>query len=252
MVFTGAGYFLGVHAPGKKAFAISWRQCTMQLYARLKEEDSSGNYCRSYYRNDYILFYIEPYRKIDKDVLAANKVDTLLNRLFIEPLLGMGYPVNDLPVLKRIDNFMKPGDDERLAFDMDFIGIQNYTRELVRHSYLTPFVQAKIIQANKRKVKATVMNWEVFPEAIYKVLKKYSAYPNIPKLIITENGAAFPDEVVDGNIADGERVQYLNDHIKQVLRAKNEGVNVGGYFVWTLLDNFEWAKGTTQHLDWSM
>lgn len=244
MVFTGAGYFLGVHAPGKKGL----RNFLAAVHHAALCQAEGGRLIRQLLTGASIgttisCSHVEPYRKIDKDVRAAIKVDTLLNRLFIEPLLGMGYPVNDLPVLKRIDNFMKAGDDEKLAFNMDFIGIQNYTRELVSHSYMTPFVQAKIIKANKRKVKSTVMNWEVFPEAIYQVLKKYSTYSNIPKLIITENGAAFPDVVLDGKIADIERTRYLHDHIEQVLRAKKEGVNVVGYFVWTLMDNFEWAEG---------
>jgi beta-glucosidase len=87
------------------------------------------------------------------------------------------------------------------------------------------------------------MNWEVYPEAIYHILKKFSAYKNIPDLVITENGAAFKDDVKDGKISDPKRINYLEKNIEQVFRAKQEGVNVSGYFVWTFLDNFEWAEG---------
>jgi len=65
----------------------------------------------------------------------------------------------------------------------------------------------------------------------------------VKKLIITENGAAFPDTFMDGKVEDNLRVNFMQDHIAQVLRAKKEGVNVHGYFIWTLLDNFEWAEG---------
>jgi beta-glucosidase len=75
------------------------------------------------------------------------------------------------------------------------------------------------------------------------MLKKYAAYPNIPEMIVTENGAAFPDKVVDGAVHDENRLQYLQNHLQEVLRAKREGVNVNGYFVWTFMDNFEWAEG---------
>ena len=99
------------------------------------------------------------------------------------------------------------------------------------------------MKAEKRKVPITLMNWEVYPDAMYQVLKKYDAYPQIKKIIITENGSAFNDVVFDGRINDELRTNYLKSHIHEVLRAKNDGVKVGGYFVWTFLDNFEWAEG---------
>ena len=176
-------------------------------------------------------------------MIAAEKVDALLNRLFIEPLLGFGYPVNSMKLLQRIEKFIKQDDEKNLAFDMDFIGVQNYTREMVSHTTFMPFMQAKIIRANKRNVITTLMNWEVYPESVYNVLKKYGSYKNMPALMVTENGAAFTDVLCKGEVHDPKRIQYLRDTISQVLRAKQEGVNVTGYFIWTFLDNFEWAEG---------
>ena len=138
---------------------------------------------------------------------------------------------------------MYPGDEGKLAFDMDFIGLQNYTRELVSYAPFMPFVRAKIIKANKRNVEHTLMNWEIYPPAIYEALKRIGQYVGIKEIIVTENGAAFKDEPVNGQVNDQQRMAYLQDHIAQVLLAKKEGVNVNGYFVWTLLDNFEWAEG---------
>ena len=106
-----------------------------------------------------------------------------------------------------------------------------------------PFVQAKIIKASKRNVQHTLMDWEIHPPCIYHALKRYNNYKGIKEIIGTENGAAFPDNYENGKVNDGERVKYLQDHIAQVLRAKQEGVKVTGYFVWTLMDNFEWAEG---------
>lgn len=167
----------------------------------------------------------------------------MLNRLFIEPLLGLGYPANDLKIINRIEKFLKHDDEKNMAFNMDFIGVQNYTREMVRHTAFMPFIRAKIIKANRRNVEATLMNWEIYPESIYNILKKYSAYTNILPLMVTENCAAFPDEVIDGEVDDPRRTKYLKDNLSQVLRARREGVNVNGYFIWTFLDNFEWAEG---------
>ena len=146
-------------------------------------------------------------------------------------------------ILRRIEKFMKPGNEKNLAFNMDFISVQNYTREIVRHTSFMPYMNAKIIRADKRDVEATLMNWEVYPESIYYVLKKFGSYKNMPSLIVTENGAAFTDIIVNGEVDDVKRQQYIQDNISQVLRAKREGIKVNGYFVWTLLDNFEWAEG---------
>ena len=87
------------------------------------------------------------------------------------------------------------------------------------------------------------MRWEVYPASIYHMIKKFDAYANVKKIYLTESGAAFPDEVVDGKVDDPKRVEYLQDYLKQVLKAKNEGCKVYGYFIWTLTDNFEWAEG---------
>ena len=127
--------------------------------------------------------------------------------------------------------------------DFDFIGIQNYTREIVTHSYLIPFLNAKLVKAEKRNVPRTLMNWEVYPDSIYQMLKKYDTYPQIKKIIVTENGAAFHDVNFNGQIHDEQRTNYLKNYLKEVLRAKKEGVKVDGYFIWTFTDNFEWAEG---------
>jgi beta-glucosidase len=187
--------------------------------------------------------HIEPFREHPADIRAAQKVDTVLNRLFIEPLLGMGYPTKDAPALKKIEKYMKEGDEARLKFDMDFIGLQIYTRELVRHSWFTPYLQARIISAAKRNVPHTQMNWEVYPSAIKEALHRLNKYEGIKKIIVTENGAAFPDVVQGNQIHDEHRKQYIRQHIQQVGIAKQEGVPVEGYFVWTFTDNFEWAEG---------
>ena len=126
---------------------------------------------------------------------------------------------------------------------MDFIGVQNYTREIVAFSPFTPLIWAKVINAEQRNVETTLMNWEVYPESIYEMLLRFSKYKNFKEIIVTENGAAFPDVVMNGKVNDHQRINYLEQNILQVLRAKQYGVNVNGYFVWSLTDNFEWAEG---------
>ena len=244
MVFTGAGYFLGVHAPGKKGLASF---LAAAHHAAMCQAEG-GRIIKSL-RGDckvgttFSYSHLEPYSQKEKDILATAKLDALLNRMFIEPLLGMGYPTKELKIMERIDRFIIAGDQKKLAFNMDFIGLQTYTREVVKYAPFMPFVSAKIIKANERNATATLMNWEVYPASIYYALKRLSKYDGIKEIIVTENGAAFKDELIQNIVADESRINYLKSYIAQVLKAKKEGVHVTGYFVWTLLDNFEWAEG---------
>ncbi|MDV3508816.1 beta-glucosidase [Elizabethkingia anophelis] len=243
-VFSAAGYFFGVHAPGRKSIegflAAAHHAALAQAHGArviktLQPESNVGT--------TFSCSHVEAYTNREKDIKAAKKADLLLNRLFIEPLLGMGYPVNEIKTLRRIEKYIKQNDERDLKFDMDFIGIQNYTREIIRYAMFVPFLQAKIVNAKDRNVEMTAMEWEVYPESIYHILKKFQAYENIPPLIITENGAAFSDTLQNNVVHDPKRLQYIQNILQQVLRAKQEGVNVNGYFVWTFLDNFEWAEG---------
>lgn len=242
IVFTGAGYFLGIHAPGKRGMNNFLRAVH---HAALCQAE--GARISKSIRSDIKVGTTHSFTHIDafseKDALAQTRVDAIVNRLFIEPLLGMGYPMNDVPFLRDMEKYIMQNDMKRLEHNMDFIGVQNYTREVVKHSYLMPYVKSKLVKATKREVETTVMNWEVFPASIYLILKKLNAYSNMPELIVTESGAAFTDEVVNGEVNDTKRKQYIENHLSMILSAKNEGVNVNGFFVWTLTDNFEWAEG---------
>ena len=249
VVFTGAGYFLGVHAPGRRGLkhflpavhhvALSIAEGGRVLRSLLPDAQIGTTFSCS---------PIEAFSQGRRDVAAARRADALMNRLFIEPLLGMGYPEADFPVLRKLRRYFVEGDEGRLAFDFDFIGLQNYTREVVAHSWLTPYLGAKIVTARKRKVALTAMDWEVYPPSIYEAIKKFNSYSQIRKIYITENGAAFPDELLENEegsaqVDDERRRSYLQSHLAQVLKARQEGMKVQGYFVWTLTDNFEWAEG---------
>ena len=244
MVFTGAGYFLGIHAPGRKgldSFLASIHHAAMC-------QAEGGRIVRSMLPKAHVgttfsCSAIHPATDSKQDIDAAKRVDTLLNRMFVEPLAGLGYPVADLKLLRRLEPFIKDGDESKLAFDMDFIGVQNYTREVIAQSFFTPLIWAKVLKADKRHVDITEMNWEVYPESIYEMLIQFSKYKNFKEIVVTENGAAFPDVLVEGKIHDIKRIEFLKKYMSQVLRAKNQGVNVTGYFVWSFTDNFEWAEG---------
>ena len=245
MVFTGAGYFLGIHAPGKKGLnnflaAAHHAALCQAIGARIIKSLQT----ESFVGTSFSYSHLEPYRKDnEKDQKATLKVDALLNRLFIEPLLGLGYPVNDLPMLKRMEKYILANDMQDLKSEVDFIGLQVYTRELIKYAPLMPFVQAKLIKASDRFVHHTIMNWEVHPNSIYEAAKRFNKYEGVKQIIVTENGAAFDDELNNNTVRDELRTDYLKTHLNKLLKAKNEGVKVNGYFIWTLTDNFEWAEG---------
>ncbi|MDU0368878.1 GH1 family beta-glucosidase [Hymenobacter endophyticus] len=247
MVFTGAGHLLGVHAPGRRnlgAFlaathhaALAQAEGGRALRAALPASAQIGT--------TFSCSYVTPARPgLARDERATRRADALLNRLFVEPALGLGYPVADLPVLSWLDRYHQPGDEARLPFAFDFLGVQNYTREVVRHAPYVPLLWARLVGAAARGVPFTDMGWEVYPESLYHMLRQFAAYPNAPRLLVTENGAAFPDHPnLMGRVPDAARQAYLQACIGQVLRARQEGVPVEGYFAWSFTDNFEWAEG---------
>lgn len=245
MAFCGAGYFLGVHAPGKRGrgnFVAAAHHAALATAAGANIVRSGVQ--QAHIGSTYSFSLVTPYSGSERDIAAAARVNDLLNNFFLFPAIGKKYPLDRLKFLRCIEKHFMSGDESRLKADLDFIGIQNYTREVVKHSWYTPYIKANIVSAAKRNVPHTEMGWEVYPEGIYQVLKNVASLGQVPPLIVTENGAAFQDHLLpDGSISDQQRIAFLNDYITQVLRAKNEGVDVRGYFVWSATDNFEWAEG---------
>lgn len=244
LVFTGAGYFLGVHAPGRKGMenflaAVHHAALAQSNGIRLIKEYDQNLQAGT----TFSVSPVTPFSNSKKDLLASIKTDALLNRLFLEPLLGYGYPVHSLPFLQRIEKYIKNNDESQLKTIPDFVGLQNYTREVVKYSWLTPYLNSKQVDARARKAEHTQLNWEVYPEGIYEILKQVNAYPEIKSIIITENGAAFPDKLINAEVNDAKRKHFLQRYIQNVLKAKRDKIKVDGYFIWSFSDNFEWAEG---------
>ena len=246
-VFVGAGYFLGLHAPGKKGlknFLPAMHHallCQSVGFNAIKKIDP-----KSQVGTSFSCTYITPKSYSEKNIKAAERIDTLLNKVFIEPSLGLGYPIATLPFLKHVSKFTCKGDEDLIKVDFDFIGLQNYTREVVEHNPYTPYINAKLIPANKRNVDTTLMNWEIHPKSIYMMILKFSEYKGVKKIIITENGASFLDEIKSDVVNDEKRISFIQNYLQQVLNAKEKSDKIKGYFVWSLTDNFEWTEGYKQ------
>lgn len=243
--YTSLGYMLGVHAPGKTGLSNFFPAVLYTALAQaegaqvLRSEITNANIGTTFSCSEII-----PFTQSDNDILTAKRVDCLMNRLFIEPTLGMGFPTADWDVLEKFQ--MEYGTwrlKDRMKFDFDFIGLQNYFPLTVKYNAFIPVIQAWEVKAKSRKKPHTAMGWEINPDSFYRIIKQFAAYPGVKKLMITENGAAYQDKLSDGNYIDAERIAYFEQHLAALLKAKKEGINISGYIAWTLMDNFEWAEG---------
>jgi beta-glucosidase len=125
---------------------------------------------------------------------------------------------------------------------VDFIGLNYYFPERVYASDEGGFLGFQY--GLKKECRRTEMGWEVHPEGLYDILMQVKKEYNDPVMFITENGAAFPDhEVVDGQVQDDDRIDFISSHLSEARRAIRDGGRLEGYFLWSLLDNFEWAYG---------
>lgn len=243
--FTTLGYMLGKHAPGKTGLNNFLKAVH---HAALAQADG-GRVLRSIIKNAYIgtsfsCSEVRAHTNNPDDTEAARKTDILLNRLFIEPLLGKGYPNENFKLIERLELVNKSWKyTEQLRFDMDFIGLQNYFPVVVKHSPFIPYVNATEVKAAARKVPHTAMGWEISPTSFYNMLKRYWKYGAVKEIIVTESGAFFPDKIINGQIADVQRMEYHQQYLQALLHAKKDGVKINGYMAWTLTDNFEWSEG---------
>lgn len=188
------------------------------------------------------------------DLEAARHADGELNRWFLDPVYGRHYPADMLRdyvqngILKTADpDFIQPGDMEKIAVPTDFLGLNYYTRSKINATEHGGNFPDNVNPTPKADEKHTEMGWEIFPFGLYETIcRAYFAYkPN--EIIITENGASYSDAPdAHGRVRDERRIQYLKTHIAAIGRAIQCGVPVTGYYVWSLLDNFEWAFGYSQ------
>jgi beta-glucosidase len=176
------------------------------------------------------------------DRQAAWQQDGIDNRWFLDPIAGRGYPPDIAAHYPSDMDFIKPGDMQSISEPIDFLGVNYYTRKIVRSQEIPKEEnEPRTVFPNPE---FTEMGWEVYPPGLLETLVRVHFDYRFPELYITENGAAYPDEVTpDGRIHDQDRIDYLHKHLDQALQAVHTGVPLRGYFVWSLLDNLEWAYG---------
>jgi beta-glucosidase len=191
---------------------------------------------------------------------AVRRIDAIANRAFTMPMLTGQYPPDLIVDTASVTDwaFVRPDDLAVICQPIDRLGVNYYEPVLVRladgsgnrttvggptGSVPSPWPTAPDIEFVKQPGPYTSMGWSQDASGLEQLLVSlHRQFPHLP-MMVTENGAAFDDQVVDGAVHDVERVTYLRDHVAAVHRAIRQGVDVRGYFAWSLLDNFEWAYG---------
>ncbi|MDE0532896.1 MAG: GH1 family beta-glucosidase [Albidovulum sp.] len=184
---------------------------------------------------------VSPASDVKADFAAAKRFDGCQNRWFLEAIFNSRYPSDMLELFASDGPPVREGDMARISAPLDFLGINCYRRSIIGEG--SDFPPLNIRRASPEG-RVTAMGWEIWPQSISDILRRVDREYRPNALYITENGAAFEDRFEsDGRIIDLDRAEYIIEHLEQSLEAQSRGVNLKGYFAWTLLDNFEWTLG---------
>ena len=240
------GYLQGIHAPGHRNLQEALQVMHHVLLAhglampviRANVPEAQAGICLNPAPS-----YPSGERQDDLD--AAHRADGIRNRIWFDPLAGRGYPEDIVEFFGPLWPEIDPGDLDVIAAPTDFMGVNFYNPDYVEATNEAPFY-FRIVQPSQFPV--TGRNWIIEPAALTDLVARiHTGYGDVwPKQYIFENGAAYPDRLVDGQIDDRLRTRYIHDHLAALHEAIEAGVPVEGYFVWSLMDNFEWGEGYTQ------
>jgi beta-glucosidase len=235
------GHLSGEHAPGQHNPIAALRACHHLMlshgYAIEALRASAGRPSKIGIALN--LSPIHPASDSDADRRAAARIDSITNRLFLDPLFRGRYPDPAQTWFNWL-SIIRPGDMQCIAAPLDFIGVNYYSRTVIQNAWYIPVIQARQIQPRGGEYSQM---WEIYPPGIYELLARIWADYKPAEIIVTENGIPVPDHLDSGRVRDERRIHYLRDHIAQVHCAIQDGIPVHGYLVWSLLDNFEWQLG---------
>jgi len=256
-VATLNGHFEGSHAPGIRDMGVALQVSHHLLLShgwtiQVIRQHSQGAQVGLAMNINRVL----PASPSQADFEANRRAEGIWSRWFLDPLYGRHYPA-DL-VADAISagylpadglTFVKEGDLKAIAAQTDFLGLNYYTRILSRGEEVSNAqnLPPTVIQAPKDDVNWMEMGWEIYPQGLFEVLSWVYYEYKVSRIYVTENGCSFsdrPDE--SGQVHDQRRINYLSDHFAAAKRAIDNGIPLAGYFVWSLMDNFEWGLGFAQ------
>ena len=242
-----AGHYQGVHAPGSRDFATAVQAAHELLRAHAAGMAAMRELCPPDTRIGIALdlHTVYPWSDGVSDREAARRADGQKNRWFLDPVLKGTYPADMMELYRRRGAAPRvdPGDMQKIAeAKVDFLGVNYYFPQRVFESDAggIPGFETR----NADGLPLTEMGWEVNPESLFEMLLRLKEEYSDPVIFITENGAAYPDQKVErGQVQDDDRIEYLHGHLGEARRAIQHGVKLQGYYLWSLLDNFEWGWG---------
>ncbi|HSO83943.1 GH1 family beta-glucosidase [Thiocapsa sp.] len=254
LTVVAAGYVSGDHAPGRRNPLMAFRVAHHLLLAHgAALQRLRGLVPDAQVGPALNLFPVIPRRR--GDVRIAERIDALANRLFADPILAGRYP-NPVRRLLSVFNWtLRPGDLDLIGQPVDFVGVNHYSRIIIERSRL-PWLGFRLARSPDPNAVHTDMDWEIYPRSFLDTLTWLRERYDNPPVYITENGAAFADRVeADGSVQDPARRDYLEAYLFMLRKALDAGSDIRGYFVWSLLDNFEWALGLSKrfglvHIDY--
>ncbi|WP_405001365.1 GH1 family beta-glucosidase [Geochorda subterranea] len=237
------GYILGQHAPGMRDLWAGLRAVHNLLLAHGRAVLAFRQRNMPEGRIGITLNFRPPHpgSQSEQDRAAARRAHAYHNRLFLDPIFTGRYPDPIVQWFKDSWPETLQSDQDVIRAPIDFLGVNYYTRNVVVHAPGTGLLHTRVI---RQPGPHTAMGWEIYPEGLFELLLWIHQAYGSPVLYITENGAAFEDRPdPSGTVRDTDRLDYLRQHFVQAHRAIQEGVRLQGYFVWSLMDNFEWAHG---------
>lgn len=243
-VFSWLGYVFGIHAPGhmtgNPAHALEVSHHALLAHGRavrlLRDNVRDGQVGIT-----FNLVPVYPASDSPQDIAAARRYDGYQNRWYLDAVFKGKYPEDMLQQYAIFQPQISHDDLDIISAPIDFLGVNYYTRAVIADEPEQFGLQARqVIQDGEH----TAMDWEVYPDGLYDLLARVHNDYQPKAIYITENGAAYDDVVSDdGFVHDTRRAEYLRVHLEAASRAIEDGVPLAGYFLWTLMDNFEWAEG---------
>jgi len=232
------GYEVGIHAPGLASKNYGKKAAHHLLLGHgLAMKALNANSPDSL--NGIVLNFTPCYPRSNNeaDKKAALQADDHFNQWYIQPIMEGRYPalLDALPEAQKPD--IQAGDLETIATPLDFLGVNYYSRAVYQADNEQGFIQMP------PQPPLTDIGWEIYPQGMVELLMDLNHRYRLPPVYITENGAAMADQLANDQVADWDRIEYLQDHLNAVDIALSQGVDIRGYFAWSLMDNFEWAEG---------
>jgi beta-glucosidase len=237
------GHWFGIHAPGARNLRqallaahhllLAHGEGLSALRAEMQPGDQAG-----------IALNLSPCDSegdSNADLEAAHRYDGFVNRWFLDALYRGAYPDDMVRLYGDAMPEVSAADMTLISQPTDLLGVNYYTRSVLRYDPTLSPLQAR--QVVPPGVPVTATGWEVYPRGLRDILVRLQQDYAPARLLISENGAAYNDVLEEGQVDDPQREDYLHDHLLEAYRAIEEGAPVEGYFVWSLLDNFEWSSG---------